>query len=541
MTPSGTTARNWTQRRWDLGYDALGELTSLNSTLTASNTVEEGRTWQYDTAGNMISNTSAPQGQNARLELRQHTGRNQLVGVGGTGSTVVEGLVDKPATVQVNGQPATVVSQGANGPWRFQKQMDFPLGSTTLTIAATDGNGNVGQQSYTVTVGNDETRALDYDSNGNLLHKVWLHSGAAYRRETYAWDAENRLLGWENRQLAADGQPETVLGSATWVYDGWGRRVKEHTVTGSTVQDKNIVWEGLTMVQWQNADGTAQKNLFGQGEQTLASGETLIYITDHLGSVRGWQRLSDGARGEADYSAYGTRTITSNATGVPVRSFTGHYQHEASGLFLAPYRAYDPDLGRWLSEDPIEEAGGLNLYGYVGNGPTSYVDTDGLWPTQRLGPIGTGNVHAFSIYRVLDSLPVADLRILANEQVRADRDQTCAHAYRHAMRGPLESVDNARRRANTWVKHYLVAAINMEAAGNHVEAMRALGTAIHTLQDNTSPVHEGFQIWGGTVYSGAGAVHVRGENFDPGPGSTLDLSTQAAYDFFRGTGPLPQF
>ena len=154
--------------------------------------------------------------------------------------------------------------------------------------------------------------------------------------------------------------------------------MKEHTVTGSTVQDKNIVWEGLAMVQWQNADGTAQKNLFAQGEQTLSTGETLIYITDHLGSVRGWQRLSDGARGEADYSAYGTRTITSNATGVPVRSFTGHYQHEASGLLLAPYRAFDPDLGRWLSEDPIAEAGGLNLYGYVGNGPVGGVDPLGL-------------------------------------------------------------------------------------------------------------------------------------------------------------------
>ena len=45
---------------------------------------------------------------------------------------------------------------------------------------------------------------------------------------------------------------------------------------------------------------------------------------------------------------------------------------------LAVYRAYDPDLGRWLSRDPIEENGGLNLYRYVENSPTSHTDRLGL-------------------------------------------------------------------------------------------------------------------------------------------------------------------
>ena len=32
----------------------------------------------------------------------------------------------------------------------------------------------------------------------------------------------------------------------------------------------------------------------------------------------------------------------------------------------------------WLSRDPIGEAGGLNLYGYVGNNPIKYIDPQGL-------------------------------------------------------------------------------------------------------------------------------------------------------------------
>jgi RHS repeat-associated protein len=46
---------------------------------------------------------------------------------------------------------------------------------------------------------------------------------------------------------------------------------------------------------------------------------------------------------------------------------------EVSGL-----RYYNPTQGRWLSKDPIEEQGGLNIYGYVGNRPVSFIDPLGL-------------------------------------------------------------------------------------------------------------------------------------------------------------------
>jgi RHS repeat-associated protein len=58
--------------------------------------------------------------------------------------------------------------------------------------------------------------------------------------------------------------------------------------------------------------------------------------------------------------------------------FTGHYYHSPSALHLAPYRAYDAMLGRWLSRDPILEQGGINLYGYVGNNSTKNRDPSGL-------------------------------------------------------------------------------------------------------------------------------------------------------------------
>jgi len=56
--------------------------------------------------------------------------------------------------------------------------------------------------------------------------------------------------------------------------------------------------------------------------------------------------------------------------------------HSKSSLDLAVYRGYDPDLGRWLSRDPLENAElsqGPNLYAYVGNNPVNLADPLGLY------------------------------------------------------------------------------------------------------------------------------------------------------------------
>lgn len=46
-------------------------------------------------------------------------------------------------------------------------------------------------------------------------------------------------------------------------------------------------------------------------------------------------------------------------------TYTGHYDDRRSGLTLTWYRAYDPNVGRWLGTDRVDLQRGLNLYGYV--------------------------------------------------------------------------------------------------------------------------------------------------------------------------------
>jgi RHS repeat-associated protein len=80
------------------------------------------------------------------------------------------------------------------------------------------------------------------------------------------------------------------------------------------------------------------------------------------------------AFGELTYSLSGTQ-YTQEAQ--PFR-FSTKLWNERLDLYHFGARFYDPSLGRFINRDPIREAGGLNLYGFVGNNPINQVDPWGL-------------------------------------------------------------------------------------------------------------------------------------------------------------------
>jgi RHS repeat-associated protein len=80
-----------------------------------------------------------------------------------------------------------------------------------------------------------------------------------------------------------------------------------------------------------------------------------------------------------DYDPYGTRTKLSGNKDATL-GFTGHFTHSPTALSFAPLRAYSGSLGRWISQDPVDIEGGLNLYGYSYNNPTVFKDPEGSTP-----------------------------------------------------------------------------------------------------------------------------------------------------------------
>ena len=200
----------------------------------------------------------------------QHNALNQLKQIGGAGTTLVEGLVDEPAFVKVNGQEAIVLSQ-PGGDFLFRKQIAVNEGNNTITIEATDASGNSASNAYSVVVGGLQ-KTLHYDLNGNLRFQ---RSPDGTVLQAYQWDAKNRLV------KILEGTQETEF-----AYDGKDRRVlKIERTHGSEISRTHYIWEGSNIVQSRAADAsTLQRNYFQQGFQENA--QNYYYTKDHLGSIR---------------------------------------------------------------------------------------------------------------------------------------------------------------------------------------------------------------------------------------------------------------
>jgi RHS repeat-associated protein len=109
-------------------------------------------------------------------------------------------------------------------------------------------------------------------------------------------------------------------------------------------------------------------------------------LKDHLGNVTGLHQASYGnlaLQGTLEYDAFGRelRSTGPACDKVPFH-FSTKFTDPETGLNYYGYRFCDPGNGRWLGRDPIEEMGGVNLYGMVGNDALGAFDVLGLEITE---------------------------------------------------------------------------------------------------------------------------------------------------------------
>jgi len=92
-------------------------------------------------------------------------------------------------------------------------------------------------------------------------------------------------------------------------------------------------------------------------------------------------------------------------------TYVGQYgvMTEADNLYYMRARYYDAQVGRFIKEDPIGMAGGLNLYAYVGGNPVTGVDPEGTWVVNAVGGIIGG--IAGGIGACLDGCDLTDVLI----------------------------------------------------------------------------------------------------------------------------------
>jgi RHS repeat-associated protein len=366
----------WTQQRdnggsaviraYDFTYDAIDQLASaIYRTTGGSPTVLKRYVYTYDAASNRTNEQMDDNAQQA-----SYNNMNRLTSQGAGGALYFAGSLNEAATVTIQGKAATVLTDNT-----FSGKATVPSGTSTVDVAARDYAGNLRTSTYEVTQAGT-AKTFTYDDNGNLTDDG---------TRTFEWDAENRLSALEEGTHRSE-----------FTYDGHSRRNRiVEKDNGSTTSDTVYLWCGLEICEERDSTGgTTNKRYFPQGEQQGT--DEFFYTHDHLGSIR---ELTDNSASAAryDYDPYGRRSKLSGS-GDTVFGFTGHLTHEDSELVLALFRAYDPEVGRWISSDPIGLAGGLNLYAYVSNYPAGTDDPLGL----QSGKLGGTN---YSKIPGTDALP----------------------------------------------------------------------------------------------------------------------------------------
>ncbi|MDX2108969.1 MAG: RHS repeat-associated core domain-containing protein [Verrucomicrobiota bacterium] len=392
---------------WHYQYDNLGQVTSAKrykksgvEPAPTTDTAVLGNAFDYafDTIGNRTQTTAF--GHNTTWAAAD--ARNQLTSRTVPGFATVLGEANTMAEVTLNAAPVQRQEEDARFFGEFVVDNSAAAQYPTLEIKATMAGIGLGGTNATVTDSGHQFIAktpevFTYDKDGNLTQDG---------RWNYTWNALNQMTQMQTRTPAPTGTPQQRLDFAydcqgrriskavsLWnpttsnyqptttfyfLYDGWNLIQELKTVHGTpnTTNAKRFVW-GLDM------SGTLQGAGGVQGLLAIADDNTAkTYLTkyDGHGNVMGLVDSVTGATvANYEYGAFGEPIrATGAAASINPFRFSTKYLDAETGLYYYGLRYYDSNLGRWLRKDPIEENGGLNLYGFIDNNPITYVDVFGL-------------------------------------------------------------------------------------------------------------------------------------------------------------------
>ena len=104
---------------------------------------------------------------------------------------------------------------------------------------------------------------------------------------------------------------------------------------------------------------------------------TFYYLNDHLGTPQLLLDRNGRVVWQGDYHPFG-RVDPGITTRDSDLRFPGQRYDQETGLHYNAMRYYDPNLGRYITPDPIGLAGGMNPYIYTGGDPVDWSDPWGL-------------------------------------------------------------------------------------------------------------------------------------------------------------------
>jgi RHS repeat-associated protein len=306
--------------------------------------------------------------------------------------------INAPITLPGTDQVRTYGLDGL-GNWKTSNFTEVGSGGSTTSTAEVRQHNYVNEITGVkdTTGGTPTTTPFTYDKNGNLLN-----DGI----RSYQYDALNRLVKVSNASTSA------LL--ATYAYDGLNRRIQKIIadlsgglggLTGDIPAGTiNYLYDGQQMAMERDGSGNwTQVYFWGQyidellffAVPTETVPTTYRVLSDLLYRSTAIVTTANVVTEAYDTDAYGNTLCYSGpgtdglwftnddvATNNPINTtiFTGRQYDSESQIYYYRARYYSPQIGRFISRDPLEGAEltqGPNPYEYVWDNPVNMLDPNG--------------------------------------------------------------------------------------------------------------------------------------------------------------------
>ena len=222
----------------------------------------------------------------------------------------------------------------------------------------------------------EEVRQYDYDMNGNQTDVKNTKTG---ENQTYVYDAENRL---SQVSVTKDGKTAVIQQN---IYNGEGQRIQK--VDGDEMT--NYYYQDGVAAYTTDAYGNQNsQNLIGTEGNVLATErfkgddtQYYLYNKDIQGSTTSLVKEDGSVDATYQYTDFGETTIHGDDQADNEVCYTGGIYDQTTGLYYLNARYYDPEEGRFLTEDTYrgenDQPDTQHLYVYCANNPVNYVDPSG--------------------------------------------------------------------------------------------------------------------------------------------------------------------
>ncbi|MFZ5974999.1 MAG: DNRLRE domain-containing protein [Bacillota bacterium] len=384
-------------------YDEAGKVITVRDWTNGGNLLDAPILREYFYTDGQLAYLEDVRGSNRVKQEFTYGDLNKLTGVkyyNADNSTVLEEytidyndqnrISQETVTTRYGGTPVTVekeytydnlgrLAQDTIGGVTTQYTYDAAGNRQTMTKGGVtysyvydyEENSNGSDQLLEVLNGQTPVDTYEYDLSGNQITKV---EGDV--TTTYDYDPANHLESVSEQ----DGQ-DPVVQIASYAYDGAGQRTQKTVGTNVT----NYYYNGTDLLYTKDGTGaTIEENVLKPDGSIIsgkrANGNSYWYRQDVRGSITNIVDSTDNVVKSYTYEAYGNTTGT--GTFVNSFAFTGAVNDEETGLYYMNARYYEPDTGRFISEDSYRGGGEAfwHLYMYCDGDPINCFDPTGHVP-----------------------------------------------------------------------------------------------------------------------------------------------------------------